>query len=52
MAKDVLCEVENCAFWDSGNKCSADAIYVVSHAGHKAEDTQETDCNTFRPGTH
>ncbi|WKB36268.1 DUF1540 domain-containing protein [Terrilactibacillus sp. S3-3] len=49
MAKDVLCEVENCIFWDNGNKCSADAIYVVSHVGNEAEDTKETDCDTFRP---
>lgn len=35
MAQDVLCEVNNCKFWANGNKCSADAIYVVSHKGNK-----------------
>ena len=35
MAQDVLCEVNNCKFWANGNKCSADAIYVVSHKGNR-----------------
>jgi hypothetical protein len=49
MAKDVLCEVKNCQYWAQGNKCSADAIYVVSHAGNTASDSGETDCKTFIP---
>ena len=49
MAQDVLCEVNNCQFWKNGNKCSADAIYVVSHKGETASDSTETDCKTFRP---
>lgn len=49
MAKDVLCEVNNCKFWDSGNKCSADSIYVVSHKGKEASNSKETDCKTFDP---
>ncbi|OZI10707.1 DUF1540 domain-containing protein [Bacillus sp. FJAT-42315] len=49
MAKDVLCEVNNCTFWAQGNKCSAEAIYVVSHKGQQASDSKETDCNTFEP---
>ncbi|MFC4618833.1 DUF1540 domain-containing protein [Camelliibacillus cellulosilyticus] len=49
MAKDVLCEVSNCFFWAHGNKCSAESIYVVSHAGEKAADSEETDCKTFKP---
>ncbi|ASS95460.1 DUF1540 domain-containing protein [Peribacillus simplex] len=49
MAKDVLCEVNNCKFWDSGNKCSAEAIYVVSHKGNQASNSKETDCKTFDP---
>ncbi|HJV17082.1 MAG TPA: DUF1540 domain-containing protein [Bacillales bacterium] len=49
MAKDVLCEVNNCSYWANGNKCSAEQIYVVSHAGKKAETQHETDCNTFEP---
>ena len=47
MAKDVLCEVNNCNYWENGNKCSAEQIYVVSHTGKKAQSTQETDCKTF-----
>jgi len=49
MAKDVLCEVNNCQYWAQGNLCNADAIYVVSHAGQTADTTRETDCHTFEP---
>jgi hypothetical protein len=49
MAKDVLCEVNNCSYWGQGNKCQADAIYVVSHTGKKAGSSEETDCKTFEP---
>lgn len=49
MAKDVLCEVNNCHFWSRGNKCSADQIYVVSHTGERADTSSETDCKTFEP---
>ncbi|WP_173918237.1 DUF1540 domain-containing protein [Halobacillus sp. Marseille-Q1614] len=49
MAKDVLCEVNNCKYWDHGNKCSAEAIYVVSHSGKQASKQEETDCKTFEP---
>ncbi|MCU9614295.1 DUF1540 domain-containing protein [Caldibacillus lycopersici] len=49
MAKDVLCEVNNCVFWETGNKCSADQIYVVSHFGKTAEHSRQTDCKTFKP---
>ncbi|MBS4208582.1 DUF1540 domain-containing protein [Bacillus sp. FJAT-50079] len=48
MAKDVLCEVQNCHYWKKGNQCSADQIYVVSHSGSKAKNEQETDCQTFK----
>ncbi|GER66508.1 hypothetical protein BpJC7_06500 [Weizmannia acidilactici] len=47
MAKDVLCEVKNCVFWQEGNLCSAEAIYIVSHTGKQAENQYETDCKTF-----
>ncbi|WP_181347880.1 DUF1540 domain-containing protein [Thalassobacillus sp. CUG 92003] len=47
MAKDVLCEVHNCKYWAHGNKCTADAIYVVSHTGNQASHSEETDCKTF-----
>ncbi|WP_100399742.1 DUF1540 domain-containing protein [Bacillus sp. FJAT-44742] len=52
MAVDVLCEVSNCTYWDEGNKCAADRIYVVSHTGKIAEDQHETDCKTFQPEQH
>jgi hypothetical protein len=47
MAKDVLCEVNNCHYWKDGNLCSADKIYVVSHSGEQADNSRETDCKTF-----
>ncbi|WP_084159300.1 DUF1540 domain-containing protein [Paenibacillus taiwanensis] len=47
MAKDVLCEVNNCKFWAPGNKCSASSIYVVSNRGKQANNSEETDCKTF-----
>lgn len=47
MAQDVLCEVNNCKYWGQGNKCKADAIYVVSHKGKQASNSEETDCKTF-----
>jgi hypothetical protein len=49
MAKDVLCEVNNCHFWKKGNHCGAEQIYVVSHTGKQADDQHETDCKTFEP---
>jgi hypothetical protein len=51
MARDieVLCEVENCNYWGQGNRCQADAIYVVSHKGNTAHDSKDTDCKTFKP---
>lgn len=49
VAKDVLCEVNNCKYWSKGNKCSADEIYVVSHRGNQASKSEETDCKTFVP---
>ncbi len=47
MAKDVLCEVNNCTYWGEGNVCNADRIYVVTHKQTKAKTTEETDCKTF-----
>jgi hypothetical protein len=49
MAQVILCEVNNCTFWGSGNKCNADAIYVVSSKGKQASNSEETDCKTFEP---
>lgn len=50
MALDVLCEVVNCVHNRDGKKCGADEIYVVSHKGNKATNSEETDCKTFEPG--
>jgi len=53
MEQKILCEVSNCTYWGQGNKCTADAIYVVSHAeGEKASNSKETDCKTFKPEHH
>ncbi|WP_312095696.1 DUF1540 domain-containing protein [Niallia sp.] len=49
MAKDVLCEVSNCTYWEKGNHCGADQIYVVSNVGKHADTSYETDCKTFEP---
>ncbi|WP_082208294.1 MULTISPECIES: DUF1540 domain-containing protein [Paenibacillus] len=49
MAQDVLCEVSACTHWAEQNKCTADTIFVVSHAAAKEQtaEVQETDCQTF-----
>jgi hypothetical protein len=49
MAQDVLREVNNCSYWGAGNKCNADTIYVVSHKGQEASNSEETDYKTFKP---
>ncbi|GIN83950.1 hypothetical protein J6TS2_03360 [Heyndrickxia sporothermodurans] len=49
IAQDPQCEVNNCTYWGTGNKCNAKAIYVVSHKGKKASNNKETDCKTFVP---
>lgn len=49
MSQKILCEVNNCSYWNAGNRCGADAIYVVSHTGKTAEKSEETDCKTFKP---
>ncbi len=49
MAKDVLCEVSNCVHNINGKSCGADEIFVVSHSGRQAHNSQETDCRTFEP---
>jgi hypothetical protein len=47
MAKDVMCRVENCRFWDNQN-CKASAIEVnVDGGGQNASYTAETNCHTF-----
>ncbi|ARI76625.1 DUF1540 domain-containing protein [Halobacillus mangrovi] len=49
MALDVLCEVKNCVYNENGQNCGADRIYVVSHKGDQAHNSEETDCKTFKP---
>lgn len=49
MAVDVLCEVKNCTYWNEGNRCAAERIYVVSQHGSEAKNQTETDCKTFEP---
>ena len=49
MAQEILCEVNNCKFWNSGDRCSAKSIYVVSQKGKRAKSSEETDCKTFTP---
>lgn len=47
MAKDVMCTVENCQYWDNRH-CQASAIEVnVDGGGHAANYTGETNCHTF-----
>mgnify|MGYP000953369250 CR=1 FL=1 len=47
MAKDVMCTVENCKFWDN-RQCKATAIEVnVDGGGHSADYTGDTNCHTF-----
>lgn len=52
MAQEILCEVNNCTFWNSGNRCGAEKIYVVSQKGKQASNSEETDCKTFNPEKH
>ncbi len=49
MAQDVLCEVSNCVHNRDGKQCMAEKIFVVSHKGEKAHNSEETDCKTFEP---
>lgn len=49
MASDVLCEVNSCTYWASGNHCGAAEIYVVnSRNTDEASNSEETDCKTFQ----
>jgi hypothetical protein len=47
MATEVLCNVENCKYWEEGDKCVADSIFVIGEHGRIAEDVEETACKTF-----
>ncbi|MCM3743265.1 DUF1540 domain-containing protein [Sporosarcina luteola] len=49
MTQKILCEVNNCTYWGEGNNCHAEVIYVVSQHGNQADDSEDTDCKTFKP---
>ena len=40
----VTCVVDNCAYWESDNLCSANAIQV---SGREVSECQATNCHTF-----
>ncbi|WHH60259.1 DUF1540 domain-containing protein [Petroclostridium sp. X23] len=42
----VKCVVNSCEFYGNGDHCMASAIEVQPR---NAQDTQETDCATFKP---
>ena len=47
MARDVMCTVQNCKFWND-RYCKAPAIEVnVDGGGHLADYTGATNCHTF-----
>ena len=37
MSQEIFCEVNNCKYWGSGNKCKANSIYVVSQKVKKLQ---------------
>lgn len=41
----VTCVVDACAYWESGDRCNADAIEV---GGQGADECQDTNCATSR----
>ncbi|AGK55309.1 DUF1540 domain-containing protein [Bacillus sp. 1NLA3E] len=49
MTGQVLCEVKNCQYWEHGNSCGAEQIYVVSQTGDTTYTSSETGCKTFIP---
>lgn len=42
----VKCVVDSCEYWASGDRCMASSIEVIPP---NASDSQETDCQTFKP---
>lgn len=42
----VKCVVNTCHYYSSGDQCTASAIEIQPR---NAANTEETDCNTFRP---
>ncbi|EEG76291.1 DUF1540 domain-containing protein [Dethiobacter alkaliphilus] len=42
----VKCVVDSCEYWEQGNQCTASTIEV---SPPHAVDSEETDCNTFKP---
>ncbi len=62
MAQEIMCEVKSCYFWNEGERCGADRIFVVNSAptspsmevgniggASHARTSDETACKTFRP---
>lgn len=43
----VTCVVDSCSYWEQGNLCNAEAIWVT---GRNARDCQHTNCHTFKNG--
>ncbi|WP_151734293.1 DUF1540 domain-containing protein ['Paenibacillus yunnanensis' Narsing Rao et al. 2020] len=48
MAKDVLCAVNSCTYWEEENRCKAESIFVAYHAAKQPTEPEETDCKTFK----
>ncbi|MDF2557155.1 MAG: hypothetical protein K0R71_983 [Bacillales bacterium] len=48
MAKDVVCSVDTCNYWEHGNQCTAEKI-KVNNARSEAHASEETNCETFKP---
>ncbi|AZU60314.1 DUF1540 domain-containing protein [Neobacillus mesonae] len=52
MKVEVKCNVKDCKYWDEGDQCIADSIYVVGHhGGREADKVEETACKTFEKRT-
>ncbi len=41
----VTCTVDSCTFWEDGNRCKAEEIFV---SGQNASECEETNCHTFQ----
>ena len=62
LPQEILCEVKSCYFYQDGDRCSANRIYVVNNSRvspnmeigsiggqHHAHSSEETACKTFKP---
>lgn len=52
MAKDVVCSVDTCGFWEANNRCGAKSIEVNMYSEEKAHSSDDTGCKTFIPAGH